>query len=195
MLIGVMNFLSSDLQAQYTLDEIGFNAGPGVALYNFEGDREQGVGVNANVFYSHYFCGKSYGIHTQGGFNYINSGTAGVRRSQFQFEGGFFFKLKRHDYHRSKEWAVLIGPKFQIPTITSVVSKVGNVEPPTQWTSVVPVAHISFQFRRPAPEKKAWFIQPGVEYGILPDYKLNQREYRRTYIFLHFGYAFFDKRG
>lgn len=195
LLIGVLHIFCSQTMAQYTLDEIGFNAGAGAALYNFEGDREQGVGVNANVFYGHYFCGKAYGIHTQGGFNFISSGDDVMRRSQFQFEGGFFFKLKRHDYHRSKEWAVLIGPKFQIPIVTSTYDKVGNIEPPTEWSPVVPVAHISFQFRRPAPEKKSWFIQPGVEYGVLPDFNLYTREYRRTYIFLHFGYAFFDKRG
>ncbi len=191
----VLSFLGLQVMAQYTLDEIGFNAGIGAALYNFEGDWEQGIGVNANVFYSHYFCGKAYGFHTQGGFNYINSGTSGIHHSQIQFEGGFLIKFKKHSHHRSREWAVLAGPKFQVPLVTSTVYRIRNVGLSPDWIPVVPVVHASIQFRRPAPQKKSWFIQPGVEYGVLPDYKWNANEYRRIYFFLHFGYAFFDKRG
>ncbi|MEM7040618.1 MAG: hypothetical protein AAF570_26885 [Bacteroidota bacterium] len=57
-------------------------------------------------------------------------------------------------------------------------------------------AHVSLQFRRPAPEKKSWFIQPGVEYYFLPAFRSFQNgDVSPFYFFLNFGYAFWDKRG
>ncbi len=202
LLFGALNLFYFSAKSQYTLDEIGVNVGGGLAILSSTGGNQMGPGANINAFYGHYFCGKRYGIHTQGGFNFINTRTETERTRQLQFEGGFFFKVKRRDYHRPKEWAIIVGPKFQIPIATSTRYFFGSIQPVKDWTPVVPVAHVSLQFRRPAPEKKSWFIQPGFEYGLLPDYQLPDLQFpagadvvSRTYFFLHFGYAFFDKRG
>ena len=194
MLIAALSLCCLPVSAQYTLDEIGINAGGGFVHMNTPLS-DIGAGANVNAFYGHYFCGKRYGIHTQAGLNYFSAGDSGFRRSQVQVEGGFFFKVKRRDYHRPKEWALIIGPKVQVPVLRTANYDQPGGTPEPDWTPVIPVGHISLQFRRPAPEKKSWFIQPGFEYGLLPDYTSGGLDISRSYIFLHLGYAFFDKRG
>lgn len=196
LLIGALNLLCLQSKAQYTLDEIGVNAGGGLGLYSNPGiqGRHVGAGANVNAFYGHYFCGKSYGIHTQAGFNYFNIGTDIIRFSQVQFEGGFFLKWKLKDYHRPKEWAIIIGPKFQVPLLRKIKTD-PQFDIPVEGPVILPIGHVSLQFRRPAKDKKSWFIQPGFEYSIFEDFQLVNSVTRRTYFFLHFGYAFFDKRG
>lgn len=205
-LLLLMGFLSG--KAQYTLDEIGVNLGGGYVTANSVAVDLGGFGLHTNLFYGHYFCGKTYGIHVQGGFNYNNlstsngdgafgDGTGAMTINQLQFEGAGFFKIKLKDYHRPKEWAVFFGPKFSVPLIQNYSSEMGSgkLSDIAGTPFIVPAAHLSVQFRRPAPEKKSWFFQPGIEYSLYDDFSTPQNSFSRLYLFLNFGYAFFDKRG
>ena len=197
--------------AQYTLDEIGVNLGGGYALYDNSAGSLGGPAFNANAFYGHYFCGKAYGIHATAGLNgYLPSTSDGTPflsdpaagQSSLMFlaaDFGFYFKAKLRDYHRPREVALLIGPKANLPFLTRFNSENGDgalrfrAENVSALTAGI---HVSLQFRRPAPEKKSWFIQPGAEYYVLPAFRsIVAGDVTHFYFFLNFGYAFWDKRG
>jgi hypothetical protein len=192
---------------QYNLEEMGFEAGPGFTLLQNRSQNASGAGGNANVFYSHYACGKGYGFHVTAGATGLFPSTphgenlidlTRASKASFQFAGidlGFLGKLRIHEYHRPSEWAVFLGPKLLIPLLTRtdadpLKDNVQSVSP--LWTG----AQLSVQFRRPVSKKKSWFIRPGVEYFFLPAF--NSRvagDARPLYFFLNFGYAFWDQRG
>lgn len=203
LLICLFMGLSKGLQAQYTLDEVGVNAGIGGAFIPGISQTYGGPLVKANIHYGHFFCGKAFGIRAEGGFNYAMPSDDLFRFQIIQFEGGFFFKLKRRDYHRPKEWAVIVGPKVHVPlfghysTLRGEPKESGPLSDLNVAMRIIqPMAHLSVQIRRPVGDKKSLFIQPGVEYGIQSEFTgLSIGSFNRWNIFLNIGYAFFDKRG
>lgn len=199
--------LPCGLRAQYNLEEMGFEAGPGIALLQNSNQNAMGPGGNANVFYSHYACGKGYGFHitagatglfpsTPHGENLLDLSRAG--KSSLQFAGidlGVLGKLRIHEYHRPSEWAVFLGPKLLIPLLAQTDGDPLKDHATTVnhfWTG----AQLSVQFRRPIGKKKSWFIRPGIEYYFLPAFNTQVAGATRpAYFFLNFGYAFWDQRG
>jgi hypothetical protein len=197
--------------AQYNLEEMGFEVGPGFTMLQNASQSATGFGGNANVFYSHYACGKGYGFHiTAGGTGLFPSTAHGenlldlsrASKASFQFAGldlGIMGKLRIHEYHRPREWAVFLGPKLLVPFLTSTVSD-GDAAPLKDhvhsvnhfWTG----AQLSVQFRRPITKKKSLFVHPGIEYYFLPAFTSDVAGGARPiYLFLNIGYAFWDQRG
>jgi hypothetical protein len=197
--------------AQYNLEEMGVEAGPGLAVFQNTSQSALGPAFSANAFYSHYACGKGYGFHITAGasglFPSITQGqllldppASGQTSLQFaNLDFGFMGKLRIHEYHRPKEWAVFLGPKLQVPLITRYASagSAGGLKDVTSainhlWAG----AQLSVQFRQPITKKKSWFIHPGVEYYFLPSYRsATAGDSRLLYVFLNFGFAFWDQRG
>lgn len=197
--------------AQYNLEELGMEVGPGFAMLQNTSTNALGPGGNVNVFFSHYACGKGYGFHitagatalfpsTQEGQLLIDEPAAGSTRLQFAgLDVGFMGKLRIHEYHRPREWAVFLGPKLLVPVMARAASDAGSGPLDDQvrtvnhfWTG----AQLSVQFRRPISKKKSWFIHPGVEYYFLPAFSSSVAgDAKPLYIFLNFGFAFWDQRG
>lgn len=198
--------------AQYALEELGVELGPGIGLLQGSGANAMGPGGNANAFFSHYACGKAYGFHltagaaamfpgTADGSGLIDVADAGATRLQFVgLDFGVLGKIRLHEYHRPREWAVFLGPKLQVPLMARSASDAG-AKPLTQsvqsvnrlWTGV----QLSVQFRRAASKKKSWFIHPGAEYYFLPAFNSLAAKggVKPLYLFLNFGFAFWDLRG
>ncbi|HHG85595.1 MAG TPA: hypothetical protein ENJ82_12680 [Bacteroidetes bacterium] len=209
--IGLFMLLLQPIQAQYTMDELAFGLGGGLAILPNGANALSGPGLNLNASYAHYLCGKAYGFHftagantfspaTQMGEPFLKAQLAG--KTRFLLAGaelGGFFKVRIHDYHRSREVALLIGPKINFPVLASYHSEIdqGSLRNNTDKVNPFQVgAHISLQFRRPAPEKKSWFIEPGIDYYFSPTWTNDPAGHINTaYLFLNFGYAFWDKRG
>lgn len=203
--------LAPTLKAQYTLDEFGLAAGGGLAAYPNSASTLAGPAANVNGFYSHYLCGKAFGFQVAAGANgtlarssdgadLISVANAGETRfTLLAAEIAGYFKLRMHDYHRPRETALLIGPKVNFPLIRhfAAENESGQLRSHVESANALQVgAHLSLQIRRPAPEKKSWFIEPGVEYFFIPAWKQTPAGNVGTaYIFLNFGYAFWDKRG
>ena len=197
--------------SQYNLEELGIELGPGLATLHNAAGNALGPAANANVFYSHYACGKGYGFHiTAGGtalFPSIADGEklideANAGKTSFQLAGidvGMLGKLRIHEYHRPREWALFLGPKLMVPLMTRFNStqEARSLSQATAsvnhfWTGV----QLSVQFRQPVNKKTSWFIHPGVEYYFLPAFSsVASGSTRPLYIFLNFGFAFWDQRG
>jgi len=192
--------------AQYTLDEGGINIAPGfdwVRVYDTEVQYNCiGPSAAASGFYSHYFCGKRYGIQLQGGVRYARAATTNgadgfvITYSMLDVQAAALFKIRPVDYHRRKEWAVHVGPVFDVPIRyrRSALTLNENVRELASLRPVVPSLQVSVQFRRPAGET-SWFIEPGIQYGLIPHVKWPLSDVSRANAFISFGYSIGDKRG
>lgn len=209
-LIFLLGFGASRLRAQYTLDELGISGGGGFALFPNLVAPASGPGFNANAFYSHYFCGKNYGIHfLAGGSAFLPSYASAnelvstlpsekLSMTLVNLELGAFGKVRLHEYHRPRETALFIGPKVLLPLMSrySAGEESGVLRDVAKVSPVQVGAHLSLQIRRPAPEKKSWFIEPGVDYYFIQSFNSNPGgDVRNLYISLNFGFAFWDQRG
>lgn len=196
------------LEAQYSMNEMGIGGGAGFSMMPNTQEFIPGAHIRGEYFFSHYACGKAYGFHVQGGMLFTSaSGTNGAwlglplsssgDLSLLALDAGLFGKIRLHDYHRPKEWAVFVGPKLQAPLMGRYLAD-GNRGKLSQIASVnriLPGMHLSLQVRRPA-GKKSYFIEPGLEYYLLPSFKTNLGgPVQQMHIFLKFGYAFWDQRG
>lgn len=194
-------------QGQYSMHEAGFELGPGFALLKGSGATALGPAGNVNAFFSHYACGKAYGFHITAGATALFPGTAdgsalvddpSSSRLGLQFAGldlGLLGKIRTHEKHWPREWAVFLGPKIYLPFLAHTsngplrddVDAVGRFLPGLQ---------VSVQFRRPAGRKKSWFIHPGAEYYFLPAFQSDAAGLvSPLYLFLNFGYAFWSQKG
>lgn len=196
--------------AQYHLNEIGLNAGGGLAMLQSSEGSLSGPAWNVNGFYGHYFCGKAYGIQATIGVNSFHPSTddgglvvddeeAGqTSLTLTSLDAGFYFKLKKNDYHRPKEIAVLVGLKANLPLVTRYSSQntSGSLETGGAIVStIVPGAHLSLQIRRPIGEMSL-FIQPGAEYYVTPLFNGERAgDVNPLYLFLNVGIALWDQRG
>jgi hypothetical protein len=197
--------------AQYNLEEFGVELGPGFALLLDGPDKAMGPAVNANAFFSHYACGKGYGFHLNAGVTSMFPSTAdgaamtdlpAAEKLQFSFVGldvAALGKLRIHEYHRPREWAVFFGPRLQVPLMARYSNSdgSGSLDDITEKVSRVwPGVELSVQIRRPIGKKKSWFIHPGAAYFFVPAFK-GQATIgpKPLYLFLNFGYALWDQRG
>lgn len=198
------------IQAQYTLDELGVAGGGGLALFSNEVGPAVGPGFNANVFYSHYLCGKAYGFHLQAGavgflpsYSDANELVAGLPAEKLSMtlmnlEVGAFAMIRPRDFHRPRETALFIGPKVMVPFMGRYTAgeESGALRDIAKVSPVQVGAHLSLQIRRPAPEKKSWFIEPGIDYYFIQSFNADPAgDFSNLYFSLNFGFAFWDKRG
>jgi hypothetical protein len=196
-------------KAQYSMHEMGVGAGLGFTAMPSQEEFVPGGHVSGEYFFSHYACGKAFGFHVQGGFNFSSvSGSNGAwlglplsssgDLSILSLDAGFFGKIRLHEYHRPKEGALLLGPKLQSPLMArySADGNKGNLGQIGNMNRIIPGLHLSLQLRRPASKKKSYFIEPGVEYYLLPVFKTSLGgPVQQMHFFIKFGYAFWDQRG
>lgn len=173
-------------RAQYHLTEVGARLGGGVNFaYGTDALQPIQYGANLAGFYSHWVCGANWGYHVEAGFrlaSFTESETGGVTLYQagpssfltdyrfWLFELGGYFKIRKNNYHRDKEWALLIGPKLGF-----VLAGQARPESTGTWEafesdtyrevlSVQPGIHLSVQWRLPRGNRYSFFIWPGVEW-------------------------------
>ncbi|MEY3441787.1 MAG: hypothetical protein RLZZ519_68 [Bacteroidota bacterium] len=204
-------WLPCQISAQYNLEEFGVELGPGLSLLMDGPNQAVGPAFNANAFFSHYACGKGYGFHLNAGATGMFPSTADgsqityqistspMRFSIVSLDVAALGKLRIHEYHRPREWAVFFGPRLQVPLLARYSNELGNgpLSGMTEKVSrILPGIELSMQFRRPVGKKKSWFIHPGAAYFFLPAFKaLPTAAPKPLYFFLNFGYALWDQRG
>ena len=204
-------WLPMQTAAQYNLEEFGVELGPGISLLVSESNKAIGPAFNANAFFSHYACGKGYGFHVNAGVTGQFPSTADGSRmtheissSPLQFsmvslDVAVLGKLRIHEYHRPREWAVFLGPRLQAPLLARISNEFGSGALSGSVAKVgriLPGIELSMQFRRPIGKKKSWFIHPGAAYFFLPAYEAQpMASPKPLFFFLNFGYALWDQRG
>lgn len=195
---------------QYSMQEMGLSAGLGLGIFPNSHQTTVGPAVGAEYFFSHYACGKAYGLHFTGGINstFPMNANDGIwidqplaNKSSLQIialEAGAYAKIRLHDYHRPKEWAVFFGPKIQLPIVAQYQTNLSSGSLASTSSSVnriMPGLHLSLQFRRPV-KKQSWFLEPGFEYYLPSLFQtLGGGNVHQSQIFLKFSYAFWDQRG
>lgn len=141
--------------AQSVVRESGARLAGGVFLPQADG-LDAGAAAEAAVFYSHYFCGKTYGYHIEGGVNYSGLEVAGASGSLIRPFVGVYGKLRPHRYNRKTEIALLLGPRLDY-TATTDPSDL-NDEP------LQVGLHSSLWLRLPRGRSHSWFVQLGATY-------------------------------
>lgn len=208
LLFLLLCLFQTELQGQYTLNEVGVQAGGGYvsATSDFSG-----AGASLEGYWSHYFCGKRYGIHATGGLSTDFLSREGIANESFagafgdlslnllHFNAGFYFKIRAHEYHRPKEVAFFVGPKISVPLWGNLSGPmiVGNLNVGDAMDKVVPVVpriHASVQMRRPM-GKSSWFIVPSVEYSLIPEFETQSNSIQRLHLMLSFAFDLWDFRG
>lgn len=198
-------------QAQYQLFEMAAHAGAGARMLTGSSASVPGPGAHLTYSYTYFPCGKAFGFEGRAslmyaqtalehGATFLNNPLAG--KTTVGWTGGDIgaaFKVRLHEKHRPKEVAFLFGPKISFPALAWYRSEIGNGGIPNADVSLnrlAPAGFFAIQFRRPAPEKKSWFFEPGVEF--MPTYLFRRADnfhHGAMYIYFQFGYAFWDQRG
>jgi hypothetical protein len=200
------------LHAQYELDEMSVHAGAGLGTVLHTYQHGYGPAVNADFAFTHWPCGKAFAIEGSAGVvlgqtRWSDGGAllgitnAGASKLSWAVgELGASIKLRLHDYHRPSEVALVVGPRLWVPVIMRVATEQGKgglADVSAAKTHPFQVGgNIGVQFRRPAPDKKAWFIEPGLFWS--PVSFVDGAGGNRTvpvYVYLNFGFAFWDQRG
>jgi hypothetical protein len=210
-LLAVWATFAGRAHAQYTMDELSVNAGAGYALFPNLASAASGPAAHANFVYGHYLCGKAYGFQLEGGIAaFLPShpeasnlfGSLPAERlsiTSLNLALGAYAKIRPRDYHRPREIALLVGPKVLLPLVGrySAGDQSGALRDVAATVSTISLGgHLGLQIRRPAKEKKSWFIEPGVDYYFMPLFNGNPAgDVRNLYLSLGFGFAFWDKRG
>jgi hypothetical protein len=197
-------------RAQFTLDEIGLGVGAGSSILTGT-PTQVGYGANIQAYYSHYFCGKRTGFHTVAGirwsgmgfsrsFSTLDSPNAEMDNSVKQafLDLGFMGKIRKNEYHRSREAALMVGPKVNMNLLSLYSDSAGS----GSFSSIPANApffnvgiHASVQFRRKF-GKNAWFFRPGGEYYLLPVVSNTAAgSFRNVYLFLMFEINLWDAKG
>jgi hypothetical protein len=201
----------SCVQAQYELDEMAVHAGAGMRMLSGDGAQYLGPGAHAQVSFAHYPCGKAFAIEGRAGLNYgrassadgaIITGNPLAGKTTLSWAGGEVaaaFKVRLHEYHRPREFAFLVGPKVNFPVLARYASEAGSGGMGSTGilvNRIAPAIFAALQFRRPAPDKKFWFIEPGFEFNPTPLFRRDSgTRLGALYLYLQFGFAFWDQRG
>lgn len=193
------------MHAQYALTEAGVRLAVGPALP--QGANRLGVGPAATLagFYTHYVCGKSYGYWLEGGLRYTGGSEAegaepsllalgNTQQVSYSFvhaEGGAYLKLRKNNYHRKKELALLVGPKLQLRALSRATpaDSTGASYASDGYRSVASIgvaAHLAVTYRMPL-GKRSLIIHPGVEYSFLNWASASGAAYRNIYVFVGAG--------
>lgn len=199
------------VRAQYELDEMTVHAGAGLGALLHTGGTGLGPAANANFDFTHYPCGKAFAIQgvagvTLGQTNWADGqatfGPAGLGKTRLNWavgELGAAVKLRVHDYHRPREMALVVGPRLWLPVATGVNTPLVNGDV-ARTDAKVPLllvgGNLGLQFRQPAPDKKSWFIEPGIFWSPMPFLEAaDDSRALPVYLYLNFGFAFWDERG
>lgn len=202
----------SHLHAQYELDEMSVHAGAGLGVVLHSYQAGLGPAVNADFAFTHWPCGKAFAIQ----------GNAGVVLGQTRWEDGqpllgvfdagatrvgwavgalgASIKVRLQDFHRPREVALVVGPRLWVPVYMRAATAQGKgglaATTDAKPHPFLVGGNLGVQFRRPAPDKKSWFIEPGLFWSpvSLIDGALDARTVP-VYLYLNFGFAFWDERG
>lgn len=209
--------------AQYSLTELGVKFGGGVSNPLSYSRSTLGPQGEANGFLTHYFCGRASGFHMEAGYKFYQygSGEGGIalvsfpslidtadaiadRKFQFHYlEGGLYYKLRRHDYHRDNEGAILFGPKINVLLSAAYEDQInGNSSEYKNFSSnayrtvnrVLLGWHISWWVRREWRDH-IFFIQPAIEYYQTPNVKtISLLEVDNLAVTLNFGIGLWNDK-
>lgn len=197
--------------AQYELDEMTVHAGGGANTVLHISQAGYGPAVNAAFDFTHYPCGKAFAIQgiagvvlgqTQWAQGDALLGVPNAGKSTLRWavgEIGASLKVRVHEYHRPREVALVVGPRLWVPIISGIETEQGKGSLDGTQAQMRPFqvgGNFGLQFRRPAPDKKSWFFEPGIFWSPMP-FLLGNLESRTTplYLYLNFGFAFWDERG
>ena len=195
------------IKAQYSLQEAGISAAAGVCLPLEYKDAKIALGWQGKIFFSHYACGKRFGIHADLGVrssglvlpwsaSYAGLGEPVHIRMNW-IDGGFYFKIRPHEYHRPVEPALLAGIKLSYSPYVTLDGKSQKSNYDIQFNRFQPGIHLSGWFKRKI-GNQSLFIQPGIEYypfhSILLSRGIIGAQISGMYIFLGAGYSLWNSK-
>jgi hypothetical protein len=211
--------------AQYHLTEIGLRAGGGTNLALPMRDRTErpwqpSWAYNADVFCSHYFCGKPSGWHVELGVRGFQLNeqreligdtalrtialpipSANNRITMHYVQLGLYFKIRGQNFHKTKETCLMVGPKVNWRLSSRIRPQGGGAVPFINNSlrtvpRLVPGFQASVWFRRPIGNKGlSWFVIPGVDVYMLENASTETGiRFASLYPFVNLGVTFFDSR-
>jgi len=201
---------ASVAQAQYHLTELGARAGVGPAVRFSGQNHSTGFAAQATGFYSHWVCGKGWGYQFDAGLNYADqyfqhnhgviqgSHNAFIQATWLHLGAGL--KLRPHNYHRPREWHVVLGPVLQTRLWSRVDLHDGNGG--TRFSGGGEAfrfgGQASLWLRFPMGKNVSWFLAPGVE--VLTPYRTQLEGYGDRYYMAFWqptfqaGFTFWNNR-
>jgi hypothetical protein len=208
-------------QAQYHLMEFGARA-DGIATPVTSAGGGVGGGARLSGFYSHYFCGKSFGYHLEAGAGFLAqpvyeaTDTKALLSADYDFApntqsllatgtAAAYFKLRRMTYHQKREGCLLLGWRatFLFGERTKVLNVNGSEVFTSEISAVLTGPEVVAQYRMPRGKKQSWLLQAGVHLPINADvvtYQTNlfpaDPTVRETHLqlWLGFGLTLWDNR-
>lgn len=182
-------------------------AGAGISIPMEQKGTKMALGAHGKVFFSHYACGKRYGIHADLGvrssglvlpWESIYSGPGDPIHVRMNWvDGGFYFKIRLHEYHRPVESAFLAGVKLSYSPFIAFEGKSQSSSYEVQFNRLQPGVHLSVWFKRKIGTQSVYF-QPGIEY-----YPFHMMTFSRgivggqvsgMYIFIGAGYSLWNSK-
>jgi hypothetical protein len=220
-LLGVLLMLLGAPRAlgQYELIELGGRAGVGTNVpFGFMGLDAGNVspswGYNIDGFYSHYFCGKQYGIHGELGLrgyglaetapdlgpSMVADTTGGDLNYNLHYgSAGFYFKIRKNNFHLRREFCLMFGPKVNLRLFSSFTNDAGESDPfdadkrgYRDVRTIIPGLHLSGWWRFPAQDRRSWFVAVGIEAFSTNVSTEADLGYASLYPFVNVGYSFWN---
>jgi hypothetical protein len=199
------------LHGQYALGEYGIRAGLGLAPSLSQANVFPVVCYSSHFFYSYYFCGKNYGYEVEGGIHGADfkSAKASPNWSGRANEAlayhlrllygdiGVLAKLRKNNYHRHQEWALLAGLKLK----TRLLSSVYNTKPLGYETNLatanfvesnffIPSLQSRVRYRHSFSRSRTLYLEPTFEWLLLPSAQTRDLKLHLLFIYFQASYAF-----
>lgn len=199
------------LYGQYALGEYGIRAGLGSSPSLSKANVFPLVCYSSHFFYSYYFCGKNYGYEVEGGIQgadfkstNANPNWSGKTNETLAYhlhllygDIGVLAKLRKNNYHRNQEWALLAGLKLK----TRLLGLAYNTHPSGYETNLatanfvesnffVPAVQSRIRYRRSFARKQTFYFEPTLEWVLLPSAKTQDLKLHLLFIYFQASYAF-----
>lgn len=200
-------------QAQYALTEAGPLVTAGLALPVGSENVRLGLSAGVGGFFTHYRCGKRDGFWLELQARYFQvsddqpdtatlafptppaPGAAALNYSFVQLDGGIYYKIRIPNYHRPRELALLVGPKFSYRLLAQADGETFESDTYREVKRGYIGAHLSVFYRLPAGKRYSYFVGAGGEY-FFGDAVTTSADPRLRYahLFVRFGYVLWNTR-
>jgi hypothetical protein len=151
----------------------------------------------AGIFVSRYPCGKRYGFHFDGLYEYcaaeLKSTAFSDKFTAVSHIAGLntLFKIRRYTYHRPREAAVLIGPAFRYRFLYQAPDMTPTEESPGFNAGF----HLSLWYRIVQFERKTGiFIRPGIDWYFLTSHQMPSIRTAPLNVFLQVAWCFWSNQ-
>ncbi|MDX2062265.1 MAG: hypothetical protein SFY70_04335 [Bacteroidia bacterium] len=201
------------LVAQYHLDEAGPQLVAGVALPIASETVKLGPSAGIGGFYTHYRCGKRDGYWIEANARYLQTQdqapdsatlatpvppTLPAEANTYRFiqgEVGVYYKIRKDNYHRPREFALLVGPKLTYNLAVRNQEGAFETDSYREVRGSYLGLHLSVFYRLPAGTRYSFLISAGGDYQLAEVVSTTATpRYRYANLYLRFGYTLWNSR-